>query len=77
MDTPETTDYEKVEIRNLLHPSWLPFCIILGILRIILGIAQLIFQNAPPQQLSGWARSLRGCAWTLRSLEWREASYLI
>ena len=38
MNTPETTDYEKVEIRNLLHPSWLPFCIILGILRIILGI---------------------------------------
>ena len=65
-----------------LHPSWLFFCIIIGILRIILGIrcillgiSQLIFQNAPPQQLSGWA--LSGCAWTLRSLEWREASYLI
>ena len=87
-----------------LHPSWLFFCIIIGILRIILGIrcillgiilgiSQLIFQNAPPQQLSGWARTLRGCAWswslngwawtlsgcawTLKSLEWREASYLI
>jgi len=63
MDTPETTDYEKVEIRNLLHPSWLPFCIILGILRIILGIRCILL---------GIIR-----AWTLRSLEWREASYLI
>jgi hypothetical protein len=27
--------------------------------------------------LNGWAWALSGCAWTLKSLEWREASYLI
>jgi hypothetical protein len=29
---------DPLTVANRLHPSWLPSCIILGILRIILGI---------------------------------------